>query len=167
MTPNDILAIFCLFGFVFSSASDVGASVIRERYKKKKWTPPSWVFDVVWFVLYVLISTAAFFFWYGKTEDWTYYTGLAAVFANAMFNRYWTRIYFVHRQYYLAIADILAILVTAVIFCAMCAVHFPLYTHMIAFFLFIPYILWTITAFVMTVYIGPLPAQTCSPLVQR
>lgn len=155
MTPNDVLAIFCLFGFVFLSASDVDVKVIRARYQKKRWTPPAWVFEVVWFVLYVLIATAAFFFWYGKTEDWTYYTGLAAVFVNAMCNRYWTRIYFVHRKYILSILDILAILATAALFCAMCAVHFPAYTSVIAFCLFLPYIAWTCAALAMTIYIGP------------
>ena len=90
-------------------------------YKKPSWAPPSWLFGPVWSVLYVIIAVTfgyvGYFFLSGTIPF-----AVALPFAlNLVFNAAFTPIQFRLRNLYLAMADILLVLITLI--WAIVAIH--------------------------------------------
>ena len=64
--------------------------VIVETPSRSSLQPPSWVFGVVWPVLYVTSAVSGFLFWQRDTGFW-YFFGMACYAGARIINRYWTR----------------------------------------------------------------------------
>jgi len=62
---------------------------------------PSWIFSWVWFTLKALIVTSMFFWceYAINTNDWTYPTVFALVFALVLFSKFWTVLFFEYSMY--------------------------------------------------------------------
>ena len=164
LTPYDLIVLVSCTTFNFIPYGKTDPSGIRARYRRKGWLPPAWVFEVVWFLLYLDLSAATFFFWYGQEQDVLYYVGFAAILANVFLNGIWTKLYFEYSFYMLAIADAIAMLAASFTAVAACVFHLPNYTAIVAGVLFLPYIAWIMLVIVMIAYAGPLPDP---PRVQR
>ena len=108
-----------------------------QRLKKPSWAPPSYLFGVVWSVLYVIIATSfGFVAFHALSNKITLIIALP-FFLNVIFNLLFTPAQFGLRNNYLAAADIILVLVTLI--WAMAAI-WPF--HPWVALVNIPYLLW-------------------------
>jgi len=108
-----------------------------QKLKKPTWAPPSWLFGPVWTVLYILIIIS---FGSVMLKAWQGQLLFVIVFPfilNLIFNVAFTPIQFGLKNNYLAVIDILLILVTLI--WAIVAIY-P-FANWIAY-IQIPYLLW-------------------------
>ena len=127
-------------GLVGSMASE---DALREWYPtltKPAFTPPSWVFSVVWTLLYVLMGVAAWRVW--KVRGWTEgRTPLALFFGQLVLNAAWPTVFFGLRApgaaFGLILVLLLAVALTTVVFFRVSGV---------AGWLFVPYLAWLLFA---------------------
>lgn len=123
-------------GLVGSMASE---DALREWYPtltKPPFTPPSWVFSVVWTLLYILMGIAAWWVW--KIRGWKEgRLPLALFFAQLALNVAWPTVFFAMRApgaaFGLILVLLLAVAVTTVAFFRVSRV---------AGGLFVPYLAW-------------------------
>jgi translocator protein len=104
--------------------------------RKPAWTPPDWVFPVVWTVLYFMIAIAGWLVWTGAGSDGAALP-LAVFGLQLVFNGFWSVLFFGLRLPGYAFADLvllwLTILATVLLF-------LPL--QPVAAWLLVPYLLW-------------------------
>ena len=131
----------CLFvqimGGLFTASTD------SDRYptlKKASWTPPPWVFGPVWTVLYIMIAIAG----------WLVYVSPFSKLRNKALILYWIQLgikflwsylFFYLKSPALGFLDILLLLVLTG-----CAVFVFWRISRAASLLFIPYLIWTLSA---------------------
>lgn len=141
MSTSSILALLGFLAASFVAASS--GAVFRPTawyttIEKPRWTPPNWVFPLVWSVLYLAIAVAGWLVWRK--------VGLAplpfgAFAAQLVLNAAWSALFFGLRRPDAAFADLvllwIAILVTLVLFAGIDG---------IAALLFVPYLAWVTTA---------------------
>ena len=108
-----------------------------ERLNKPSWTPPGWVFPVVWTTLYIMIAAAGWLVWNAQ--------GLALAMVlwglQIVLNGLWSWLFFGLRRMDLALLD--AVLMWLAI-AGFIAVAFPV--SEIAALLFVPYLIWVTVA---------------------
>ena len=115
-----------------------------EQLKKPKFAPPSWLFGVVWTILYAVLGISII------AVIRRVYTGAIPPFVvlpfalNLVFNMLFTPIQFRLRNNYLALVDV--ILVVGTLVWALITV-FPYYP--IAAYANIPYLLWGVFATIL------------------
>ncbi|MEM6638950.1 MAG: TspO/MBR family protein [Pseudomonadota bacterium] len=100
------------------------------------WTPPNWLFPIVWTVLYVLIGIAGWRAWQAG-ETVLIALWLVQLAANAA----WSWLFFGRRNMRQAMVDVVVLLATVIAFIAAAAATLPS-----AAALFVPYALWVATA---------------------
>ena len=118
-----------------------------KSLKKAPWTPPSYVFGIVWPILYAMMAVSFFLVWKNK-KCYPYCDALNYFFIQLFFNLIWTTIFFKFKKPVLALADMVLIIIGAY------------YTYVeysnidiTAGYLIIPYILWLCVAFSLNAYI--------------
>ncbi len=103
---------------------------------KPTWTPPDWVFPVVWPVLYICMGISAWLVWkdtgFDKSRD-----ALTLFLVQLMLNVLWSWLFFGLHQVGTALADI--ILLWIIILFTILA--FSFYNRLAAWLL-VPYLLW-------------------------
>lgn len=141
MSTSSILALLGFLAASFLAASSGAVFRPTEWYaaiEKPRWTPPNWVFPVVWSVLYLAIAVAGWLVWRK--------VGLAplpfGVFAaQLVLNAAWSALFFGLRRPDVAFAELvllwLTIAATLVLFAGIDGV---------AALLFVPYLAWVTTA---------------------
>ncbi len=111
------------------------------RLAKPSFNPPNWVFAPVWTSLYVMIAIAGWRIWqsglYGAKNKFLWSLQLALNFV-------WSPIFFVAHRIDLALAVIVLLLVSIIVFIAR-----NLTGDRVAAFLFVPYALWVAFATVL------------------
>ncbi len=134
-----------LGGFLLASAaaatlgglfSPDGGSAWYARLDKPAWTPPSWMFGVVWTALYVTMALSAWLVWRAGGADrarpWLWLYGV-----QLGLNALWSPLFFGARQPGLALVDIGLLWVAL-------AVLLPRFfrASRAAGFLWVPYLAW-------------------------
>lgn len=108
-----------------------------DRLNKPNWTPPGWVFPVVWTTLYIMIAAAGWLVW--STQ------GLALAMVlwgiQIVLNGMWSWLFFGLRRMDLALLDA-ALMWLAI--AGFIAAAYPV--SQIAAFLFAPYLIWVTIA---------------------
>jgi benzodiazapine receptor len=108
-----------------------------ETFIKPAFSPPGWVFPIVWTILYILMGLAAYRIWgHGKNGEDTK-KALVLYGIQLFLNFLWTIIFFRFRLYGLAFVELLVLLV----FIMLTTFEF-FKIDKIAGYLMIPYILW-------------------------
>ncbi len=131
------LLVGAISGFATRSANEeFSATAVQPSF-----APPSWLFPVVWTILYILMGISAYLI---ETTD--YNTGkknraLITYYFSLLFNFCWSFIFFTFRQYLFAFIWLLILLALVVIYTVK---YFKI--NKIAAFLNIPYILWLVFA---------------------
>lgn len=69
-----------------------------ERLAKPDWTPPGWVFPVVWTTLYVLMGTAAWQVWRARGQAVVRRRALRLFLVQLALNAAWTPLFFGAQQ---------------------------------------------------------------------
>ncbi len=104
--------------FICSLAGIFGAQVEPgqwyEMLAKPAWTPPDWVFPVVWPILYILMGISAWLLWRMENVSLTG-TEFTWFFVQLILNALWSWIFFEMHHVATALAEIL-LLWTAILF---------------------------------------------------
>ena len=134
------MAFFVFAALVFATALS-GAffkpDAWYERLDKPGWTPPNWVFPVVWSILYVMIAAAGWLLWRADASS------IALVFwgAQLVINAVWSWLFFGIRRMDLAFGDVMLLWLVVVLFIV---TAWPVSVW--AALLFVPYLVWVSTA---------------------
>jgi len=118
-----------------------------KKLKKAPWSPPNYLFGIVWPILYTMMSVAFFLVW-KSNACFPYCSALTTFFIQLAFNLSWTTIFFYYKMPKVALLDILLILFFS----------FKTYTSFLkvnttAAYLLIPYLAWLLLAFSLNLYI--------------
>lgn len=132
--------LFFFFGLVLLAALTgmmFRPGVWYASLNKPAWTPPNWMFPVVWTVLYVMIAIAGWLVWsavgFGPLL-WLW-------FAQLVLNMAWSWIFFGRKNMALGFVDILLLMMLIIAFIIISAIVVPL-----ASLLFMPYLAWVMLA---------------------
>lgn len=113
------LAIPLLIGG-FSSFLTAGDMRNYEYFNHPPLSPPSWVFPVVWSILYVIMGLASYLVYTSNAEPEQKRTALTLYAAQLVMNMFWTVLFFTYVQYLIALIWLVAmwviILMTALRF---------------------------------------------------
>lgn len=119
---------------------------IYEEINTPPLSPPSFLFPVVWTILYVLMGISSAFVWRNRTEDKdTADKGLLFYAGSLFFNFVWSLIFFNFRAYLFAFVWLLVMLTLIILTVINYKKVVPL-----AAYLQVPYILWTAFAGYLT-----------------
>lgn len=108
-----------------------------ESFIKPNFTPPAWVFPIVWPILYFLMAVAAYRVWLRGRGSISSTKALTLYFIQLTLNFLWTIIFFRFRLIGLAFIELMLLL----IFILLTTFEF-FRIDKVAGFLMIPYILW-------------------------
>lgn len=135
---NLIISIIIAEGIgLLSSFLGMSNSKTYMQFNKPPFSPPSWVFPIVWVILFLLMAIAAYRIWLrGKQgEDITKALTLYAL--QLILNFFWPIIFFRFKLYGVAFFELLLLLVSII----MTTFEFNKLDKLAAY-LMIPYILW-------------------------
>eukprot|EP00270_Netrium_digitus_P002767 TRINITY_DN1313_c0_g1_i1.p1 TRINITY_DN1313_c0_g1~~TRINITY_DN1313_c0_g1_i1.p1 ORF type:complete len:174 (+),score=38.74 TRINITY_DN1313_c0_g1_i1:194-715(+) len=130
------IAIPVVISFIIGNAIGGGDSEWYKALNKPSFTPPGWVFPIVWVTLYFMMGTASWIVWKdGGFEGHSFALSLYAI--QLFLNFIWSPLFFASHQIGWALAEIILLLLSVV------ATTFSFYSvSAAAGILLIPYILW-------------------------
>lgn len=118
-----------------------------KKLKKAPWTPPDYVFGIVWPILYLFMLIAVIIVYFDE-KCYPYCYPITVFFIQLGLNLIWTTIFFKLKLPILALIDLILI------------IGLTIYTitlfydiNKIASYLLVPYILWSGIAFSLNLYI--------------
>ena len=118
-----------------------------KNLNRAPWSPPNYVFGIVWGILYTLMTISFILVW-KNNKCFPYCSALTAFLIQLAFNLSWTTIFFYYKMPKLALLDtILIIYFTLVSYKAFIKVS------KLAAYLLIPYICWLFLALSLNTYI--------------
>lgn len=107
------------------------------EFKKPSFSPPGWIFPIVWTILFLLMAIAAYMIWVKGKQGEKITKALTLYIIQLILNFFWTIIFFRFKLYGLAFFELLLFLVTVLM------TTFEFYKiDKISAYLMIPYILW-------------------------
>lgn len=126
--------ILCSLVGIFGSQFEPGTWY--ELLQKPGWTPPDWVFPVVWPILYIMMSISAWLMWKIKevtisSSEFTWF------FVQLLLNAIWPWIFFGRQLISTALAEILLLWISIVF-----TILLFWNRNRLAGLLLIPYLLW-------------------------
>jgi benzodiazapine receptor len=105
--------------------------------RRPRWTPPNWVFPLVWSLLYVAIGVSGWLVWQSTGPGFAMLLWLAQLLLNAA----WSWLFFGRHRMDLGFADICLLLLTILTYIAVVSTISPF-----AALLFAPYAAWVALA---------------------
>ena len=115
--------------------------------KKSPITPPSWVFGVVWPILYVLMALSAYTVWIDK-KCYPFCIPLVFFIVQLIINLSWTNVFFTQRKLKLALVMLISILILTMI-----TYYLFRGVNKMSARLLVPYIIWLCLATHLNMYI--------------
>ena len=106
-----------------------------EALTKPAWTPPNWLFGPAWAVLYVAIAVAGWLAWRRAGGRVDLAVSIWAL--QLIFNAAWSWLFFGRHSMFVALIDIVAMLI-----CILAFIAINMSTNRWAAWLFVPYALW-------------------------
>ena len=123
-------------GFVTTSFKEPWYSQIIQP----SFSPPSWVFGPVWTTLYFLMSLAIWLFWINFKNKKVLYIYFVHIFFNAI----WSIIFFGFHQIFLALLNLIIILIFII---WLMNIYYK--TYRLSFLLMLPYLIWSTYALIL------------------
>lgn len=126
--------LICSLAGIFGAQFDPGSWY--ELLQKPVWTPPNWVFPVVWPILYLLMGVSAWRLW--KVNGLSHYqTEFTWFFVQLVLNALWSWIFFGMHLIATGLAEILLLWVSIIF------TMFLFWNRdQLAGLLLVPYLLW-------------------------
>ena len=118
-----------------------------KSLRKALWTPPSYIFGIVWPILYFMMAISFALVWKNK-KCFPYCSPLTFFLIQLGFNLIWTTLFFKLKMPILALVDIMLMTYFAFITQKMFSK-----VNKLAGYLLIPYLGWLLLAFSMNLYI--------------
>ena len=147
---NKYLSLFIILTITFLASAIGGytTSTFKEPWYSQltlaSFNPPAWVFGPVWTTLYIMMSLAIWKIWYNTRNKKI----LKIYFVHLFFNALWSIIFFGFHQIFLAIINLIIILIFIFLL-----LKIYLEKDKISFYLMIPYFLWSSYALVLNISI--------------
>ena len=147
---NKYLSLFIILTITFlaSAIGGYATSAFKEPWYSQltlaSFNPPAWVFGPVWTTLYIMMSLAIWKIWYNTRNKKI----LKIYFVHLFFNALWSIIFFGFHQIFLAIINLIIILIFILL---LLKIYFE--KDKISFYLMIPYFLWSSYALVLNISI--------------
>ena len=133
-----------LITFIASAIGGVVTSVYKEPWYSQiilpMFNPPSWVFGPIWTTLYILMSMSIWLHWITFKEKKT----LKIYFSHIFFNSTWSIVFFGFHQIFLALLNLLIILIFII---WLMIIYYK--SVKLSFLLMIPYLLWSLYALLL------------------
>lgn len=145
MNSRSLLQLACcvglclLAGYISAQATYPEIANWYAGLAKPGWTPPNWVFPVVWNALYVLMGVSLWLLWRSANSPARLAIGL--FFIQLALNAAWSPVFFGLHQIRWGVAIIVALALTIA---ATIAVAWD--ANRIAAWLLVPYLIWVIYA---------------------
>lgn len=134
MTNIISLGVFLALVFVAAGSGAIFSPGPWYRgLNRPSWTPPDWVFPVVWTILYIFIAIAGWLVWKAQGMG----PALAVWGLNLVVNAAWSWIMFGLKQIAMALADVALLWLLTVAF-----IFFAAPVDVWASWLFVPYLVW-------------------------
>lgn len=115
---------------------------IYERIKMPALSPPSFLFPIVWTILYILMGISSAIIWINREKDKsTAYKGLFTYFLSLIANFVWSLVFFNMMRFLLAFVILLILL-----YLILNTIHLYKEISKLAAYLQIPYFLWVLFA---------------------
>ncbi|MCY0092579.1 TspO/MBR family protein [Hoeflea ulvae] len=108
-----------------------------QSLRRPSWTPPNWMFPVVWTILYIAIGISGWLVWQAEAMG----LAMALWLLQLVLNGAWSWLFFGRHRMDLAFIDICLLLAAIGAYIAAASMVSPL-----AALLFLPYAAWVITA---------------------
>ncbi|MGG7178564.1 TspO/MBR family protein [Clostridium paraputrificum] len=124
------------------------AAAVYMQLEKPIFAPPSWVYIIVWPIIYILMGLASYRIYMIRDQGKDVGTALFFYLIQLLLNFLWPIIFFSFRLYGLAFIELIILF----IFIIITFVKF-IKLDKIAGFLLIPYIIWTIFAGVLNFFL--------------
>ncbi|AWI05316.1 TspO/MBR family protein [Clostridium drakei] len=122
---------------IFSAILGMSNSKTYMNFNKPSFSPPSWVFPIVWTILFFLMAIAAYRIWIRGKQGENIRKALELYVVQLMLNFFWTIIFFRFRLYGIAFFELLVLLI------AILLTTFEFYRiDKVSAYLMIPYIIW-------------------------
>lgn len=118
-----------------------------RKLNKAPWTPPDWVFGVVWPILYLLMGVSFLLVWTNK-KCYPYCNPLLYFLIQLGFNLMWTTLFFQYKKPEWAMLD----LILTYVFTFYTYVEFKTISNQ-ASLLLLPYLAWLSLAFTLNAYV--------------
>lgn len=118
-----------------------------RKLNKAPWTPPNWVFGVVWPILYLLMGVSFLLVWTNK-KCYPYCYPLLYFLIQLGFNLMWTTLFFEYKKPEWAMLD----LILTFVFTFYTYVEFKTISNL-ASLLLLPYLAWLTLAFTLNAYV--------------
>ncbi len=138
------LGLILLVTFAASGIGGFVTSSFKEPWYSEiilpTFNPPSWVFGPVWTILYIFMSVAAWISWNKSSNKKV----LQVYFVHLFFNAIWSVIFFGFHQIFIALIDLVIILVFII---WLMKIYYQI--NKISFVLMTPYLLWSSYALVL------------------
>lgn len=150
--PNRFVKLFpcillCLLvGWIGGFISHTSITTWYPALIKPSWTPPNWVFPIVWTILYIMMGVSLWLVWISDTQNKL----LAYILFGIQLglNFLWSWIFFYQQHPLFALVDILLLWV------AIGGTYLAFRKHSgLAAFLLIPYLLWVTYAISLNFFI--------------
>lgn len=132
------MSLFVFALLVLAAAGTGGAFRPDAWYRqldKPAWTPPDWVFPVVWLVIYSMIAVAGWLVW--RTRPSLMEPAIICWALQLGFNAAWSWLFFGRKSIRGALIDVSLLIASAIGFMV-----FAWQVSPIASLLFVPYALW-------------------------
>ena len=108
---------------------------------KPTWTPPSWVFPVVWNLLYAMMALALWLLWDRTPNSPARQTAIIAFVVQLVLNAAWSPVFFTLHQTAVALAIIVALALAIAV-----TIHYAWRAQKTAALLLTPYLVWVLYA---------------------
>lgn len=133
-------ALGIISGFISGGAS----SGFYQALNKPFFTPPSWVFGVVWPVLYTLIAVSGYLAWRSDISD-----RIKGLFIfHLILNFFWSIIFFGYEMIGVALAELVLLILVLI------PVIREFYSeNKVSAYILVPYVLWVLYALVLNLAI--------------
>lgn len=134
-------------GFI-AGAFTANSKVLYSSLKKPFFSPPSFIFPIVWGILYALMAIAAYRIWLWGKKGKPVKRALRLYGTQLILNFIWPFIFFMFRLYGLAFIE----LIILIIFIILTTIEF-FNIDKVSGILMLPYLIWTIFAAVLNYFI--------------
>lgn len=118
-----------------------------SKLDRSSLSPPSWVFGIVWPILYISMAVAAYLIWTHR-KCFPLCPPLVFFLIQLGFNLIWTTLFFKNKQPRMALIDLILIIVFTIITMIKFKKVYPIATYIL-----IPYFLWLCFAFYLNLHI--------------
>ncbi|MEP3437643.1 MAG: TspO/MBR family protein [Hoeflea sp.] len=136
-------AVIIIIILVIATASSGAIFKPGDWYRglhRPSWTPPNWVFPLVWSILYIAIGVSGWLVWQAGGPG----LAMALWLLQLVLNAAWSWLFFGRRRMDLAFVDVCALFATIIAYIVAAGVISPA-----AALLFMPYAAWVATAAIL------------------